>query len=91
MNIKRLEKKILKMLDLGQNQYVNVERYQAHYIGGDMVVYDMDIAAGFEAKDSKIIQHRIKVEITSLKYVHIIAAIALQDAFNEMPTVTVID
>ena len=91
MNIKRLEKKILKLLDLGHNQYVNVERYQVHYIEEDMVVYDMDIAAGFETKDSKIIQHRVRVEVTSLKYVHIIAATALEDVFYEMSTVTVLD
>ena len=90
MNIKRLEKKILKLLDLGHNQYVNVERYQVHYMP-EGTIYDMDIAAGFETQDEKIIQHRVRVEVTSLKYVHIIVATALQDVFNEMSTVTVLD
>ena len=90
MNIKRLEKKILKMLDLGHNQYVNIERYQVHYIE-DTTVYDIDIAAGFETKNEKIIQHRVRVEVTSLKYLHVIASTALKDVFYEMSTVTVID
>lgn len=90
MRIKRLEKKILKLLDLGHNQYVNVERYQVHYMP-EGTIYDMDIAAGFETANEKIVQHRVRVEITSLKYVHVIVATALADVFYEIQTVTVID